>query len=332
VTSVRELPGGRVLVADAGLSRVDVLSPELRFLAAAARPGEGAREFQSSDFLLAAGGDSTLVVDDIGGSLLALDAAAQPVGKRTYRRPTSGTRTLLAEVRARDAAGRLYFTGFRPNATPTAPRDSAPLLRWTPTSDALDTLTWIRIPVQGLRRSEARPDSMINVRPDPFEWRDVWTVAPDGRVAVVRGDDYHLEWYDGARRVASGSAVPAARVPVTPEDVQRLRDEKFTINTPDGPREISAATGARYSTVKPFVADDAPPRVDPQGRVWVERTRAAGTDVVTYDVFGASGAAVLTVQLAQGARVTGFGREDVYVTKPAGGSRHQLAKGRWPRR
>lgn|GEM_PF-3738368 len=170
-------------------------------------------------------------------------------------------------------AGRLYCTGFRSNANPTAPRDSAPLLRWTPATDAIDTLTWVRIPVQGMRRSEANPDSMINVRPDPFEWRDVWSVAPNGRVVVVRGDDYHVEWYDGY--------------------------------------------------------DGAPPRVDQQGRVWIERSRTSGTDLVTYDLFDNTGSAVLTVQLAIGARAVGFGAGAVYVTKPVENGRYEVTKGRW---
>jgi hypothetical protein len=173
---------------------------------------------------------------------------------------------------------------------------------------------------------------MINARPDPFEWRDVWAVASDGRVAVVRGDDYHVDWFDGQNRVASGPAVAALRVPVTPEDVQRLRDARLTISTPEGPREISAATGARYSTVKPFVADGARPHMEASGRLWVERTRAADADVVTYDVFGPTGTAVLTVRLANSARVVGFGREVVYVTRPAAGGRLELTSARLPSR
>ena len=332
VTSVRELSGGRVVVADAGLSRVDLLSPELRFIRAAATSGEGPLEYRSSDWLLGGASDSTIVVDDIGGSLLVLDASARAIGKRLIRRVASGTRTLVTEVRGGDAAGRLYFTGIRPNATPGAPRDSVPLLRWTPTTDVVDTLTWLRVPVPGLRRSEANPDSMIHVPADPWEWRDAWSVAPDGRVAVVRGDDYHLEWFDGAARVASGRALEVARVPVSPDDVQRLRDTKFTISTPQGPRTISAATGAQLSSVKPFIAEGAPPRVDPEGRVWVERSRASSDVLVTYDLFDAGGEPVLTVQLADRAHVVGFGDDAAYVTKPLADGGHVIAKGRRIRR
>ena len=329
VTSVRELPDGRVLVSDAGLSRADLLSPELRFVRAAAQRGDGPLAFKSSDLLVAAGGDSTVIVDDIGAGLLVLNPSVEVVGRRAFPRLTSGARTLITEVRGGDAAGRLYFTGFRPNANPTAARDSAPLLRWTPATDAIDTLTWIRIPVPGMRRSEANPDSMINVRPDPFEWRDTWTVAPTGRVFVVRGDDFHGEWYDGATRVATGAAQNVPRVAVSADDIQRLRDQKFTINTPQGPRTISAATGAQISAVKPFVAEGAPPRVDQQGRVWVERSRASGSGLVTYDLFDNTGSAVLTVQLANGARTVGFGAGAVYVTKPVGNGRYEVTKGRW---
>ena len=329
VTSVRELSGGRVLVSDAGLSRVDVLNAELRFLRAAARQGEGPLEYGSSDLLLVAG-DSTLVVDDIGSSLLVLDPEARPVAKRGYRRPQRGERALVSEVRGSDRAGRLYFTGFRTGANPTSPRDSAPLLRWTKTTDAIDTVTWIRVPVPGLRPSETNPDSLMNARPDPFEWRDVWSVAPDGRVVVVRGDDYHVEWIEGDGRRTIGPALEIPRARVSAEDIQRIRDTKFTIATPEGPRTISAATGARVSNVKSHVAEGTMPRVDPEGRVWVERSRETGENRVTYDLFDRSGSAVLTVQVAHGARVAGFGAQAVYATRPVDGGRVEVTKGRRP--
>lgn len=332
VTSVREISGGRVLVSDAGLSRVDLLSPEMRFLGAAAKKGDGTLDYQSSDMLLAVAGDSTWIVDDVGASLLLLDPSMRAISKRPHRREVSGTRTLMTEVRGIDAAGHLYFTGLRPNLVPRAPRDSVPLLRWAPTADVIDTLTWIRIPVFGMRPSEVKPDSMINVAADPWEWRDVWSVAPDGRVAVVRGDDYHLEWFAGPVKVASGRAVPAPRVPVSAEDVQQLRDTKFSISTPEGPRTVSAASGAQLSSAKPFVASGAPPRVDSDGRVWVERSRASHDDLVTYDVFGATADPVLTVQLANRARVVGFGNEATYVTKPVASGRHVVQKGQRIRR
>ncbi|MDQ8164807.1 MAG: hypothetical protein P3A28_03495 [Gemmatimonadota bacterium] len=113
-----------------------------------ARQGDGPLAFKSSDLPLAAGGDSTFVVDDIGAGLLLLNPSVDAVGRRALPRLTSGTRTLITEVRGGDVAGRFYCPGFRPNANPTAPRDSAPLLRWTPATDAIDTLTWVRIPVQ----------------------------------------------------------------------------------------------------------------------------------------------------------------------------------------
>lgn len=90
--------------------------------------------------------------------------------------------------------------------------------------------------------------------------------------ATARGDDYHVEWYDGY--------------------------------------------------------DGAPPRVDQQGRVWIERSRTSGTDLVTYDLFDNTGNAVLTVPLANGARTVGFGAGAVYVTKPVENGRYEVTKGR----
>ncbi len=331
VTAVRELPSGRVIVSDAGQSRVELLSPSLHRAVPVTARGEGPTEFRSADFLLAAPGNATQLVDFESAALLEIDSSGTPVRKFPVRKLTSGTRTLSPEIRARDDAGRYYFSGLRPNATPGAPRDSAPLLRWTPSTDAIDTLTWIRIPVAGLRRSASDTSALLNARPDPFEWRDTWTVAPTGRVAVVRGDDYHVEFYENARLVVSGPRVPAARVLVSDVDAARLRADSISIATPTGTRTVSNATGALLSTHKPFVVTDVPPRVDRDGRLWVERSRATGTDLVTYDLFDASAKPVLTVALRNHARTVGFGDGTVYVTQPTESGRYKLSRGLLPR-
>lgn len=332
ITAVRELPSGSVIVSDAGQSRVELLSPSLQSAVPVASRGEGPTQFRSADFLLAAPGNATQVVDFEGVALLEIDPSGAPVAKTPVRKLTSGTRTLSPEIGARDNAGRYYFTGLRPNATPGAARDSSPLLRWTPSSDVIDTLTWIRIPVVGLRRSATDTTAMLNARPDPFEWRDTWTVAPSGRLSVVRGDDYHVDLYDDARLVVSGPRVEAPRVPVSAADAARLRADSISITTPTGTRTISNATGAQLSTHKAFVVTDAPPRVDRDGRLWVERSRASGTDLVTYDVFDASAKPVLTVALRNNARTVGFGDGTVYVTHPNERGRYKISRGQLPGR
>ncbi len=332
VTAVRELPSGSVIVSDAGQSRVELLSPSLQRMVPVTSRGEGPTEFRSADFLLAAPGNATQVVDFEGVALLEIDPSGAAVRKFPVRKLTSGTRTLSPEIGARDNAGRYYFTGIRPNATPGAARDSAPLLRWTPTADAIDTLTWIRIPVAGLRRSAADSSAMLNARPDPFEWRDMWTVAPNGRLAVVRGDDYHIDLYEDARRVVSGPRVQAPRELVSAADAARLHADSISITTPTGTRTVSNATGALLSTHKAYVVTDAPPRVDRDGRIWVERSRASGTDLVTYDVFDATANPVLTVALRNNARTVGFGEGTVYVTHPNESGRYKISRGQLPGR
>jgi hypothetical protein len=331
VTAVRELPSGSVIVSDAGLSRVEMLSPSLSRAVPVTSRGEGPTEYRSADFLLAAPGNTTQVVDFESVALLEIDPSGAPVRKIPVRKLTSGTRTLSPEIGGRDDAGRYYFTGIRPNATPGAPRDSSPLLRWTPSTDAIDTLTWIRIPVMGLRRSATDTNAMLNARPDPFEWRDTWTVAPTGRVAVVRGDDYHVDLYDDARLVVSGPRVTAPRVLVSETDAARLRADSISITTPTGTRTISNATGAVLSTHKAFVVTDAPPRIDRDGRLWVERSRATASDLVTYDLFDASAKPTLTVALKNDARTVGFGDGTVYVTHPTETGRYKLSRGQLPR-
>jgi hypothetical protein len=63
----------------------------------------------------------------------------------------------------------------------------------------------------------------------------------------------------------------------------------------------------------------------------VERSRATGSDVVTYDLFDASAKPTLTVALKNDARTVGFGEGTVYVTQPTQTGRYKLARGPLPR-
>lgn len=330
VVGVRELRDGRVIVADAGQLKVWLLQPDLRTGGQLGRTGTGEGEYQSADLLIPAG-DTTLVFDILGSGLVQVGPDGAIGRTRPIRPASSAANAIAPEIRASDARGRIYYTGPVPrNRPPNATRDSVALLRREVAADRADTIAWLRVPVSGPRRAKDA-DSLIQSRPDPFEWRDTWAVDPAGRVAIVRGDDYRVEFIEEGR-VTRGPTIGGTRVAVGEADIETLRARKFTVMGPNGPVNISDEPAHAITRLKPFVAEGQQAHlVDPEGRIWIERSRLAGDDTTRYDVIGRDGAVAFNVALKNDVRAVGFGTGTVYGTRPAEGGRKTLIRATLPR-
>jgi hypothetical protein len=328
VTSVRELRDGRVLVSDIGQMKAFVLSRDLTSGAQIGRTGEGPGEHKSADLLLSSG-DTTLIFDILSARFLHVGPDGS-IGRTQAIRRTGGANTLPPEIRANDATGAIYFAGTRANRPSDETRDSVPVLRRGVDAELTDTVAWVRVPVAGMRRAK-NADSLIRSRPDPFEWRDVWTVDQSGRVALVRGDEYRMDYIERNGALLRGPVIGGARVPVAEADVQRLREQRFSVTGPNGPITMTNEPAHAVTPVKPFVAEGQVPLVDPNGRVWVERSRAAADDTTRYDVFDRRGTIAFNVALKDNARAVGFGDDTLYATKPDGSGKVVLKRAALPR-
>jgi hypothetical protein len=233
VTTVRQLPEGRVLVNDIVGRRVVMFDSSLSSLAVIAdttsatasaygvRPGG----------LIAYRGDSTLFVDPASLSMLLID----PKGKiaRVMSAPRANDVGFLVGGPfgnpGFDAQGRLIyrapprfvFNGPRPSGNslppiPTPP-DSAALVRFDLATRKLDTVTWFKTPKVNfnLTRSPSG-DVRIVSNVNPLPQGDDWAILPDGTIALVRGRDFHVDWV-GAQGITSAPKIPF--------DWERLTDE-----------------------------------------------------------------------------------------------------------
>ena len=234
VTTVRQLPEGRVLVNDIIGRRVVMFDSSLSSLTVIAdttsatanaygvRPGG----------LIAYRGDSTLFIDPASLSMLLID----PKGKiaRVMSAPRANDVGFLVGGPfgnpGFDAQGRLIyrapprfaFNGPRPssgNALPQipSPPDSAALVRFDLATRKLDTVTWFKTPKINLNINRS-PSGDIRVVPNvnPLPQGDDWAILPDGTIALVRGRDFHVDWV-GPQGITSAPKIPF--------DWERLTDE-----------------------------------------------------------------------------------------------------------
>lgn len=157
-------------------------------------------------------GDTSLMLDLGAQAVLVLDAGGAIV--RVVAQP-SATNPIGPAAKS-DNGGRLIYRG---RAAPPAGvgADSVPLVRADLVSRKLDTVATIKI--AGGRSDSARgPDGQMTRRilVNPLPSSDDWTVLADGSLAIVRAQDYHVDWVR-----PDGSRESTAKMPL---DWRRLTD------------------------------------------------------------------------------------------------------------
>jgi hypothetical protein len=206
-------------------------------------------------------------------------------------------------------------------------RDSAPVLRLDRAAGRTDTVAQVKLPAVVTRSSGGANNRNVSQRPAPYPVQDAWAVSPDGRVALVRGAPYRVDWASGGS-VKAGSAVTAAAVRVGAAEKKEYLEFtaanglRVAVEATNGSMSVRMGRGSQgggapdpsdyeWPQTKPvFPADGV--TAAPDGTIWVERSAPAGAALV-YDVFGAQGEVISKVGLPKGRRLVGVGAKYVYA-------------------
>jgi hypothetical protein len=322
IVGAQELADGRVLVADRRDNRIALVDFARQRVTNVSRVGPGPLEYDGAFALVSWLGDTVLVYGR--RTLLKISPEGAPVARVEALTPaTAGGGT--SPPRFSDRMGRLYHEVTPPlERNPDGsfiPPIRGPVLRWNPRNGSVDTAAWIvhRDPKQPL------------VRPwRPYPAKDGVAVLPDGRVLVVKAQDYHLEvWRDG-KLLMRGPTIDVPRLPVTTAERNAFRDERarqpagsLSMPRPQQPASESERTAARrrvgvpdeaFPPALPPIVESEPTPVDADGLIWVARSYRATDSNRHYDIFNDRGDLVERVTLPNRGRVIGFGRGAVYVT------------------
>lgn len=330
VSTVREMADGQVLVADP-LSQVLM---RMDFDAGTAdtigRVGQGPEEYRQPDAVWPLPGGRTLLVDLGNGRLTELGPDLEFGDTRPYAvgDPMAGT-MVVAIPQGVDALGRIYFRAFASMGGP--PPDSAAILRWDAATESMDTVAMFKT-AGTTREVSGGPDNQSeSISQIPLSPADAWGVAADGRVAIVRAGDYHVDWIEADGSITSGPPVPWDPVAIGRAEKLEWLDSRgetggglsIRATNENGSLSIFATRGGGpgeedldgYPWPEAKAAfHDRPVPVDGVGRAWVRRHREAG-EAPRYDVFDGGGQLVMRVELALGRRVVGFGDGTVYAVR-----------------
>ena len=327
VRGVRELSDGRVLVSDQTEKKLllaDFRSGAIRILG---REGAGPQEYRLPGRLVAMPGDTTLMLDP-GNSRIAVIA---PSGSIVRNLPSQRPGTVYSiDPTGSDAQGRLYFEVPGWTQQPRLPGDSVVVVRWTPRTDRIDTLARIRSISYLTSRKTPGIGYVI------FSPQDVWQVAPNGDLALVRSSDYHVEWRRSDGALTRGPAVPFQPQPVSAADkheyVRRFMDGALVSGRGQHLTALQqdAASAAEIAAMVPnqsFAPTRPPfldrmPRIDSNGALWVERSGPL-TGASVFDLFDSSGKRIAAASLPLGRRLMTFGAGVLYaVHTDADGLQH----------
>ena len=339
ISGLRELSDGRVIISDVREKTVQLIDLRTGKTTKIGREGQGPGEWATPQALFALPGDTTLLWDPQNGRFLTIHPDGS-IGKEMKVDLGGGTRgQLMASLpRGADAMGRLYYQGssftFAGRGAPPVESDSVPVLRYDRRTAKVDTLAFLPVPKSNVQTSGGANNTSIRITgPNPFAPQRSWTVAPDGRIAFISPEPYHVEWLSPSKTRTVGPTVRYDRLKLTEADKAPVQSPNcgFSISRGDGAGgavagqvrvAVSAVAGggaggapARddYPEYKPpFLSRYGAPVVAPNGELWVGRSRGPN-DPPVYDVFDARGQLTSRVQLPKGARISGFGNGTVYL-------------------
>jgi hypothetical protein len=356
---IRQLPNGTVLVND--VLRKQLLLLDTAFntirIVADSTPGSENAYGPSQAGMLPYPGDSTLFVLPRVPSMYMIDPTGKIARVMAVPRPAEAASmgSTFNGMPGIDAKGRWVYRGQTPPATRTAPVpggapgvmtgvDSGPIVRVDLTSRAFDTVAMIKLlPLKGkiYPRGEGRTLAMIESNPVPMV--DDWAVLSDGSVAIVRGQDYHVDFVNQDGSMTRGPKMAYAWEPLGDDAKIALIDSMKKADA-DSRKESSpsttvtsgsstagsgggggglSASGSRADLPPgefpsasdlpdyrpPFSVNAVKPDAD--GHLWIRTTHREPSAGSVYDVVSREGKVIDRVQLQPGRAIAGFGKGGV---------------------
>ena len=335
IQTVRELPDGRVLVADPLGQTLLVVDMEAGTTVTIGRVGEGPAEYRQPDAVWPLPGDRSLLVDLGNGRLTEMGADLSFGDTRPYMLGAfqMGAPIMLAIPRGVDASGGIYFMGFGMSAGGEV-ADSSQVLRYDLETEAVDTLASVKLTDRTRRTSGGAGNQNVSISPIPLSPADAWGVAADGRVVAARSipgsAEFWVEWIAPDGEVTRGPAYAYSPVDIGRAEMEEWRDAQaetgggmtIQVEQSNGNFDMRAGRGGPPGNddLDSYQWPDSKPAffqtiaVDPAGRAWVRRHTAAG-DAPAYDLFDGSGTRTATIELPMERRVVAFGEGVVYVVR-----------------
>ena len=349
VSQVRALPGGRVLVHDLTGRRVLLYDSTFKKFTVIADTTTATGNAYGSRLggLIAARGDTSLFVDPTSMSMLVIDGNGKIVRSMAVPQPDQ-VNALIGGPNGTpgvDPQGRLVFRGQLKPVTSTngpgagpatqapSPPESSLVMRVDLKTRKVDTLASFRVPKISMNTTRDENTGALTFQPtvNPMPWTDDWALLADGTLAIVRGQDYRVEFLGLDGKVFKGPKLPFEWQRLSDEDKSKIIDSARTAEEKlrAGPRPQDAGGGFRIIpgtgprapklTMAPLgfvpineIPDYRPAfrqgavRGDADGNLWIRTSQMMNGGTV-YDVINNKGELKDRILIPPGRVIAGFG-------------------------
>ncbi len=267
VSTARALSDGKVLVNDALGRRVLLFDKSLTSYTVVAdtTPATGNAYASRLAGLIAYKGDTSLFIDPQSMSMLVVDPAGKIGRVMSVPRPQEANSLIAGNggIPGFDSQGRLVYRAFPqfrfdrrvggPGATTSDGRPAPPPMPSIPDTMAvvrvelatrkLDTLAFVKTPTMKMTSvTDTSGRTMMTPVMNPLPQVDDWAVLSDGSVAIIRGLDYHVEFFKG-----DGSKVVSERLPFEWRHLDDSAKQHFVDSAKVAMEKLRAAAQARIA-------------------------------------------------------------------------------------
>lgn len=330
VSALREIGGGRVTVVDGmdgELSIVNFATGERNPLG---RQGAGPGEYRMPGSVFRLRGDTIWAMDPAQQRFTVFLPdlkAGVPFHLEMF---DAVTKTVLMAPFAVDNAGLMYSgtMAINPGSGGVQIPDSVAVVRFDPRTPAAarTTLGKVRFPTSG------KPEMQIEGQVVKYKMAfpglvtaDSWAAFADGRVAIVHGFNYSVEFIAPNGTRTTSRPIAYDRIPVTRVDqdaemaeAKRMLAEQMKAVRRQMPAgvtlEINMTPPESWPSSYPAIAPMAI-HAAPDGMLWVKRSTPAKLDREQWDVISPAGVVVARWRLPARTRVVGVGAGVVYTVR-----------------
>ena len=328
-----EISGGRLIVADGVeglLSVVDFAKGERTQLG---RQGSGPGEYRTPAGVFRMQGDTIWVFDAAAMRMVVFNPDLTPGTPFSFIIFDQATNTALTAPFFSDRRGRLYASAMsiqigRNGGTGTlALPDSVGFVRLDPRDKKTRIeMARIRYPVSGKPEIKQNGNNIQYTMAYPgLVSADALAVFPDGRVALVHGGDYTVEFLAPDGKHSASTKISYDRIPVTGADRKAEMDEMRKQTAEQGraaKRMLPPNINMTFEITEPASWPDNYPAVTPlgalaapDGRLWTKRAIPTRVGQEQWDVIDPSGKLVQRWKLPAKVTMVAVGQGVVYTVR-----------------
>lgn len=333
VTGAIEIKPGQVIAVDGVEMELAIVDFAKGSKTPIGRQGSGPGEYRAPAGLFRLAGDTLWILDAAQQRIVAFNPDFTPGTTMPMLTFDQSTMTALSAPFFGDRKGMLYAsgmviqTGRGGGEIQISLPDSVGLVRVDPRGKvARAELARIRFPISG------KPDIKMNGTNMKYTMAypgliasDPWAVFPDGRIAIVRGATYSVEFIGVDGKKSAPTRIAYSPIKVTTADQKAEMDEAQKTMKEQGKaaqKMMPAGMTMEFELLPPVTWPDNYPAVSPlgalaapDGKLWVKRSTPIRVGREQWDVIDQAGKLVASWRLPNKTTLVAVGQGVVYTTR-----------------